>query len=52
MDDWSATFYIHNAGDENADLSFNRERGGRARLAYFTNKPRTIGLTIRKRFGG
>jgi outer membrane receptor protein involved in Fe transport len=52
MRDWSATFYIHNAGDENANLSFNRERGGRARLAYFTNKPRTIGLTIRKSFGG
>ena len=52
MNDWSATFYIHNAGDENANLSFNRERGGRARLAYFTNKPRTIGVTIRKSFGG
>ena len=51
VNDWSAMLYVHNAGDENADLSFNRERGGRARLAYFTNKPRTIGLTFRKRFG-
>jgi len=51
-DDWSAVLYIRNVGDENADLSFNRERGGRARLAYFTNKPRTIGLTFRKSFGG
>ena len=51
VNDWSAMLYVHNVGDENADLSFNRERGGRARLAYFTNKPRTIGLTFRKRFG-
>ncbi len=49
-DDWSATFYINNFGDENANLSFNRERGGRARLAFFTNMPRTIGLTFRKNF--
>ncbi len=49
-DEWSATLYIHNVGDENADLSFNRERGGRARLAYFTNRPRTIGLTYRRNF--
>jgi len=50
LDEWSATLYIHNVADENADLSFNRERGGRARLAYFTNKPRTIGLTFRRDF--
>jgi outer membrane receptor protein involved in Fe transport len=49
-DDWSATLYIHNVTDENANMSFNRERGGRARLAYFTNPPRTIGVTIRKSF--
>ena len=52
LEDWSALLYIHNVSDENANLSFNRERGGRARLAYFTNKPRTIGLTFRKSFGG
>ena len=51
-DDWSAVLYIHNVGDENADLSFDRERGGRARLAYRTNKPRTIGITFRKSFAG
>lgn len=50
-EDWSATLYIHNVGDENANLSFNRERGGRARLAFFTNRPRTIGLTFRKSWG-
>ncbi len=47
---WTATLYIHNVSDENADLSFNRERGGRARLAFFTNRPRTIGLNFRKSF--
>jgi outer membrane receptor protein involved in Fe transport len=51
VNDWTAVLYVHNVADENADLSFNRERGGRARLAFFTNKPRTIGLTFRKRFG-
>jgi len=49
-DDWSATLYIHNVTDENADLSFNRERGGRARLAYFTNRPQTVGVVFRKSF--
>ena len=42
--------YATNLFDENADLSFNRERGGRARLAFFTNQPRTIGLTTRVRY--
>ena len=49
-DEWSATLYINNFGDENANLATNRERGGRARLAFFTNMPRTIGLTFRKNF--
>lgn len=49
---WTATLYIRNVTDENADLSFNRERGGRARLAFFTNRPRTIGVNFRKGFGG
>ncbi len=51
-DSWSATLYIHNVGDENANLSFDRERGGRARLSYRANKPRTIGFVFRKGFGG
>tara|TARA_R110002096_G_scaffold29497_1_gene88691 strand:- start:4958 stop:7339 length:2382 start_codon:yes stop_codon:yes gene_type:complete len=50
FDTWSASLYVHNAGDENANLSFNRERGGRARLAFFTNRPREIGITFRKNF--
>ncbi|MEM9532541.1 MAG: TonB-dependent receptor, partial [Pseudomonadota bacterium] len=49
-DNWEAVLYIQNATDENALLSFDRERGGRARLAYRTNTPRTIGVTWRMHF--
>jgi outer membrane receptor protein involved in Fe transport len=49
-DDWEVVFYLNNATDENANLSFDRERGGRARLAYRTNMPRTGGVTLRTRF--
>jgi outer membrane receptor protein involved in Fe transport len=48
---WSATLYVHNVGDENANLSFDRERGGRARLGFRTTKPRTIGVVFRMGFG-
>lgn len=48
--DWEANLYINNLTDENVDLSFDRERGGRARLGFRTNQPRTIGLTLRKSF--
>ena len=50
-DRWSATLYVQNAGDENANLSFDRERGGRARLGFRTNKPQTIGVVVRANFG-
>ncbi|MFC3093827.1 TonB-dependent receptor [Alteromonas sediminis] len=49
-DEWEALVYINNAFDENALLSFDRERGGRARLAYRTNQPRTFGVTVRMFF--
>ncbi len=49
-DAWEAVVYINNATDENANLSFDRERGGRARLGYRTNQPRTIGVTYRMKF--
>ncbi|GAB3278459.1 TonB-dependent receptor [Parahaliea aestuarii] len=49
-DTWEAVLYANNVTDENADLSFDRERGGRARLAYRTNQPRTVGFTLRKFF--
>jgi iron complex outermembrane receptor protein len=42
--------YVNNLTDENALLSFDRERGGRARLGYSIGQPRTAGLTIRKSF--
>ena len=46
----SAIFYINNLTDEKALLSFDRERGGRARLGFATSQPRTIGVTLRKSF--
>ncbi len=46
----SVTAYVSNLFDENTQLAFDRERGGRARLAFSTNAPRTIGVTVRKSF--
>lgn len=42
--------YVNNLFDENALLSFDRERGGRARLGFSIGQPRTYGLTVRKSF--
>lgn len=47
---WDFVAYVNNVTDENANLSFDRERGGRARLAFRTNQPRTYGITVRTRF--
>ena len=47
---FSAILYVNNVTDEKALLSFDRERGGRARLGFATNQPRTIGVTLRKSF--
>ncbi|WP_265570393.1 TonB-dependent receptor [Sphingomicrobium nitratireducens] len=44
------SLYVNNLLDENALMSFDRERGGRARLGYNIGQPRTIGLTVRKQF--
>lgn len=49
FEDWELVFYANNLLDENAQLSFDRERGGRARLGFRTNQPRTIGATFRMR---
>ncbi len=49
---WGAMLYVTNLFDENALLSFDRERGGRARLGFNIGQPRIIGLTVRRRFGG
>lgn len=46
----SLTAYVNNLFDENALLSFDRERGGRARLGYNVGQPRTFGVTARKSF--
>ena len=43
--------YANNLFDENALLSFDRERGGRARLGYNVGRPREVGITVRQRFG-
>jgi outer membrane receptor protein involved in Fe transport len=50
FDTWSILAYVNNVADENAELAFDRERGGRARLGTHTNQPRTIGVTTRFRF--
>ena len=42
--------YVNNVFDENPILSFDRERGGRARLGFQVGQPRTFGVTARKRF--
>lgn len=42
--------YVNNLFDENALLSFDRERGGRARVGFNIGQPRVIGVTVRKRF--
>ena len=43
--------YVKNLFDSNPKLSFDRERGGRARLGYNVGQPRIIGVTMRKSFG-
>lgn len=49
-ENWEAMLYVHNVTDENANLSFDRERGGRARLGFRTNPPRTVGVSYRRLF--
>ncbi len=48
--DWQVVGYINNVTDENVLYSFDRERGGQARLAFRTNTPRQIGFTVRKAY--
>lgn len=49
-ENWEFIAYINNVTDENALLAFDRERGGRARLGFHVNQPRTFGVTARARF--
>jgi len=44
---WELAFYVNNLGDERAELALDRERGGRARVGFLTNQPRTFGFTTR-----
>jgi iron complex outermembrane receptor protein len=44
------SIYVNNLLDENPLLSFDRERGGRARVGFNVGQPRVIGITARKRF--
>lgn len=44
---WEVVLYVNNLTDENANTSFDRERGGRARLGFRTNTPRTFGVIYR-----
>ena len=46
-DTWEVMLYIKNITDENPQQSFDRERGGRARLAYRVGQPRTFGILTR-----
>ena len=41
---WDLSFYVNNVTDERALLSFDRERGTRARIFFLTNPPRTLGV--------
>jgi iron complex outermembrane receptor protein len=50
FDKWSLLAYVNNLTDENAQLAFDRERGGRARLGFHVNQPRTFGVGARFKF--
>jgi iron complex outermembrane recepter protein len=47
---WDVSLFINNVTDERALLSFDRERGTRARISYLTNQPRTFGVSTRFNF--
>lgn len=47
---WDVSAFVNNVTDERALLSFDQERGTRARIGYLTNPPRTFGLATRLTF--
>jgi len=47
---WDVAFFINNLFDELALLSFDQERGTRARIGFLTNQPRTFGISTRLDF--
>jgi iron complex outermembrane receptor protein len=46
-DSWDVAFFVNNVFDELALLSFDQERGTRARIGFLTNQPRTFGVSLR-----
>ena len=44
---WDASVFINNLTDQRALLSFDQERGTRARIGYLVNQPRTFGVAFR-----
>jgi len=47
---WDLVVYVNNLTDELALTSFDRERGGTARVGHRVNQPRTYGVTARYNF--
>jgi iron complex outermembrane receptor protein len=47
---WDVSLFLNNVTDERALLSFDQERGTRARIGFLTNQPRTFGITTRVGF--
>jgi iron complex outermembrane receptor protein len=47
---WDIALLVNNLFDEVALLSFDQERGTRARVGFLTNQPRTFGISTRLDF--
>ena len=47
---WELALSVNNATNERALLALDRERGTRARVGYLTNRPRTLGVSLRFRY--
>jgi iron complex outermembrane recepter protein len=47
---WDTALFVNNVTNETAYLSLDSERGLRARVAFLTNQPRTIGVSTRVNF--
>ena len=47
---WDVSALLNNLFDERAFLSFDQQRGTRARIALMTNQPRSFGLSTRVDF--
>jgi iron complex outermembrane receptor protein len=47
---WDVSFFVNNVFDELALLSFDQERGTRARIGFLINQPRTFGISTRLDF--